>query len=414
MAGRASCGTCVKHPRLALLLNRMGLSVLALALMALLAPSALAQSTIRFTPSPWRLTIPVGTNGNVTSSNWIRFSTNVASDITFTALGLPADTSMEFAFGDYTNAFVTNNVYVTNNPFNTYPLFIFNNNTNLPGYNNTMRMRVFFTNVPSGYYPFEVRASGGATGTIAMILESAYVWSGPTNSRILPPGVWTSGTSWSNGVAPSLSTDHVVFKDVGGQWDTNATFVSTNATTTNLVYTTNILVSSDVTVNSVRFAQEVNASRYHNLVIGAGARLKVVGTNGFTLSQDNYAIRTSGNPINDPVVNIIGDGTLEVTNQSGFFGIFPPSGNQTDAPLINATNLATMVLDVDQVTLGNYRTVVNYANYNSQNQFQNGPIPKNLLASIFWAKTNVVTARHADPVQLYKCSRPHVQPHIFL
>ncbi len=230
------------------------------------------------------------------------------------------------------------------------------------------------TNITAGKYLFAVEAGGGATQSLAMIIQSAHIWTG---------GSFTNGGSadfslagnWLNGNIPT-STSDVVLYNSGGQGDQ--------------VTTTNIIISSDTEIASLRTAITAAANRRHNIRINDGATLKISGQEGLK------ALRDRSDTTQDFQLAFYGlGGTLYVTNPTASI-LTINQANQNGRFLLDGLGL--FVADVYSVGLADQRSFPNWFSLNTNGYTgnalpQQGPGGHNYLA-----RTNIIKCAFAgDP-----------------
>ena len=214
-----------------------GRSALAALTIALAASTALAQ-TITMSALPLRFTVPVGASSTNTST------------LTFTTAGLPVDGSgivnlAVVGVPSGCGATLSTNFFSNNISGGTFVLTLTND-----------------ASVAQGLYEMAIQASGAASKYLAIPVEIAYVWSGLNFSNLVSTNFASAG-NWNGGVVPPTGS-RVVFNDGGGQ------AVATGST--------NIIISANTELGSVRFANTGSGTRAHNIEIQSGATLKISGT----------------------------------------------------------------------------------------------------------------------------------------
>jgi hypothetical protein len=189
--------------------------------------------------------------------------------------------------------------------------------------NADLTVTIYATNIAQGEYTFSLNGSGGATNSLFLVLQSGYVWSGAGQNVAAN---WTNNTSWVGGAVANNPTDvsdaDVIFGSVGAQTNRLADGISF----------TNIVLSTNVTVGSIRFAQgtftntETTNATFHSLRLANGSALTVTGTKGFRLLRDY--ISDYGDPDRRTGVNISGGAgsRLIVTNMAADFAILLDAG----------------------------------------------------------------------------------------
>ena len=322
-------------------LTLVGLAILG---SLLILPAANAQSVI-VRPTPLRITVPVG----VVSSNGATLNITTAgitTGVNLAVTGVPANAGASLSQTAITsNATVSVTLILTNN-----------------------------ASLAQGTYDVAIAATGDASYRLPLPLIAAYVWSGASFTNGVSTNFGTAG-NWTGGVVPG-PTDDVVFRDSGG--------VGTSVTPTNVIVTTNREVAS------IRFASEANGNRFYNVEINSGATLKVTGTNGFSLLRD---IKGSNNRLE---TFFSGGGTLMVSNPAANFALL--NDNQANTTL-DMQELANLYIDVNRIPLGDYRAYPNI----STNGYEGGggtggnSEPSRFLPLVWLAKTNVIKAAYVDP-----------------
>jgi len=354
------------------------------------AGSASAQSGIRFQYPQIRITTAVGSNlttvvtGFPSTNNTIVLA-NGATNANLTITGLPTGAT----------AFLTDT--------NSNPLTAITATT-------PVWMVVNITNVAEGTYAFNLNASGLDTNGLPVsnvmpfVLQVAHIWNGNGLGSV-SFGVsnnWSAATSWQGGVP--TATDDVVFGDYGAQ---------TNNTASTGIPFNNIGIDTSMTVASLRFAQNsyINTngttgstnSQYHTIKIANGATLAITGTNGFSMLRDYLADSAQGfaiSPDNTMQITFLGtNATLSVNNTNANFIV--AMGNQ-ELPTLDVSNLGVFVLNVNRAGFSDYQTYPNYINLNTAfngghntNTYQG--LPRRMVANVYLAKTNYMTAVYKDP-----------------
>ena len=302
--------------------------------LALSAAHLATAQTATLLVQPVRVTVPVGT----TSSNGAAFTATLAGVVN------PVVLSVNSLPGDTGTSFSTNGLTVTTNGI----------------------LSIYSTNIPSGAYPFTVTADGGATNTLAMTFQSAHVWTGATFTNGGTADFSDSG-NWLNGSIPATTAD-VVLYDSSGQGSG--------------VTTTNILISANTEIGSLRSAVTGGATRRHNIQINDGVTLKISGTNGLSVLRDRsdttqeFQLAFTGQ-----------QGTLLVTNPSASI-LTINQANQNGRLLLDGLGL--FVADVYQVGLSDQRSFPNWSSLSTNGYTGNalpnqGPGGHNYLA-----RTNII------------------------
>ena len=146
------------------------------------------------------------------------------------------------------------------------------------------------------------------------------------------------------GVVPG-ATDAAVFRNSG-------------ATTNTTDSPTNLLISGNVTVGSLRFAQEQddNAKAY-NVEFQPGASLSVVGAGGFSMLRDSKYV-TSGADLRTMDVKLVGNGSLIVSNAAANFASLVDGQYRTT---LDMRDLDYFYAEVNRLPLGDYRAYPNFS-----------------------------------------------------
>jgi hypothetical protein len=226
----------------------------------------------------------------------------------------------------------------------------------------------------AGNYDMAVVASGDSSFRLPIPVQVAYVWSGINFTNAVSTN-WNSAGNWKAGAVPG-ATDPVVFNDGGGQAATSPT---------------NVVISSDQEVASVRFGPETGSSRFHNLEFQNGATLKVTGPGlSFSILRDSKLI---GQQI---TTTIAGNGTLLVSNAVAQMGVLLEG--QQNATL-DMRNLDNFVADLVRMGLGDYRMYPNYYTngYTGPTGANFANPPTRFVPLVWLAKTNVVKCSWVDP-----------------
>lgn len=235
-------------------------------------------------------------------------------------------------------------------------------------------LSIYSTNIPSGASPFTVTADGGATNTVALTFQSAHIWTGATFTNGGSADFSLPG-NWLNGSVPTAASD-VVLYDSSGQGSG--------------VLTTNILVSGNTEIASLRSAVTGGGTRRHNIQINNGVKLEVTGTNGLSVLRDRsdttqeFQLAFTGQ-----------EGTLKVVNPNAKI-ITVNQANQNGRLLLDGLGL--FVADVNRIGLADQRSFPNWFSlstngYTANALPQQGPGGHNYLA-----RTNVIMCNlPADP-----------------
>lgn len=336
-------------------------------LLLLAGTVSMEAQTVRFRSSPVRVTVPLNSTTATVITNQVYLSDEVVNPVAFDVTGLPAGAG--YSLTD------SNGVPVTS---------ISASMTNL-------LLTIHATNIAHGLHHFQLNASGGATNSVPLILQAAHVWSGSLNVS----NNWNDASAWGASGIPTTGGD-VVFGDQGAQ-----TNISSG------IGFTNIGVSANVTVGSVRFSQtgRTNAAAIeedlrpisHTIHIAPAATLSLTGTNGFSLLRDEVEGSAGGQPFHGFValsamnVNMVGGGRLVVSNANANFAMLIP--NQ-DRPVLNISNLNRFDAHLSRFAIADYELYPNYENYNGLNDFQ--AYPRQFMGTLHLARTNFITALHRD------------------
>jgi hypothetical protein len=312
------------------------------------ATSSIVAQTVTLRSQPLRFTIPQG----VASSNAVVL-TVPTSGLTTPLVNL-AVTGVP---GSGNAAATLSQSAITSNGTTTVTLVLTNDSSIVPG-----------------TYDLAVEATGDANYRLPVPMIVAYVWSGVDYTNAVSTN-WTSAGNWRGGAVPG-TTAHVVFRDGGGQAGAPGP--------------TNITISANTEVSSLRFASEGSATRAHNLEIQSGANLLVSGPGlSFSLHRDT---KQAGQPI---LATISGGGSLTVANPDAEIGVL--IDNQQNATL-DLRNLDNFSADVKRIGLGNHRIWPNvYTNgYTGEGTgIQN--IPFRFVPLVWLAKTNLIKCSWVDP-----------------
>ncbi len=323
-----------------LLLRKTTLSCLAFAGL-LLAPAAMAQ-TVRTVAQPTRITVPIGA---IAVSNGVTYTSTlsgtIATPVHLNVLSLPTGVTAGFSTNDFTNT--------------------------VSGV-----LTLDTLSVAEGLYTMVLDASGGAANTLPLDLQAAHLWSGADQTNSISTN-WTSAGNWVGGV-PSSSSD-VVFTDSAG--------LASGVTTTN------VIISGNTEVASLRFAQAAGGTRRHNIQIEPGVTLKVSGTNGLWALRDRT---DSTSPFNAFFTGI--GGSLVVTNDAAQMQLFT---GINQASLFDMSALGNFYIDVERIGICDYRGYPHYTNLTA-NAYPNAQVPRQMPPGIRLARTNFITANFpGDP-----------------
>ncbi len=331
-----------------------------------------------------RVTVPVGYTGTVIFTNLVSISTNgivpggpggtniTVNDINVGVTGVPS-----------IPAGLTVTLTDTNQPPN--PVTTLQGKLNTSGFKTNVNVVLTFSGIPEGLYTLSLNASGGATNNILFAVQAGYVWAGGTNAVVTGAGDISSGARWANGVAPGAGDD-LIFGDLGGQ-SNSLTGFSTVAT--NLL--TNVVVSANTTVGSLRFSSTNSINKFYNIQILDGKTLSVTGSNGLSFIKD-WLNGISGSTAGLTTTFAGPNATLLVSNESA--NVFTYVDN-AQASLWDMSGLGQFASDVNQVGIGDYSLWPYYRNLNDQNAY--GGVPKMALPSVNLARTNIIKAVFVDP-----------------
>ena len=360
--------------------------LLALLGVMFLAASTQAQEDIRLRflrPAPLRLTVSVNTTNTGVITNFVNLSTNIIGGVTLSVSNLPAGCGYDLA---------TNGVSVGASI----------NVANDVGVSITVNS----TNVAQGEYTFWLVGEGGATNRIPFVLQSCYIWNGAgtnlsfnTNAFSNVTFNWTNGPSWLGGNAPGTnSINDVFFGSLGAH---------TNRDSVSGIPSTNINISQNITVGSMRFGagtytNTTTNALFHHIVISApNTTLSVISNRGFSILRDyiaEYADATDSGPDRKTGLFITGTNTgarLLVNNTNANFSILLDNGNSGDS-FLNMTNLTTFEANVNRIGLGDFQL---YPNYRALNPDTNGlgAVPRRFVTTVILARTNLITTSYKSP-----------------
>lgn len=322
--------------------------------------------TVTMRANPVRVTIPVG----AAAPNPIKLlnanppvSTNTLPVIVVTSALVANSTNVTFSMADVpsgvTATFGTNSIAADG----THTVFLTISSD---------------ATVAQGSYDMALVATGAANYRLPIPVVCSYIWSGANyTNNVLVPANLTAGANWVGGVAPSSVTDNLVFTDSGA--------------TTNIAgpTTTNLVISANKEVASVRFAHEYNwaTNISYNIDFQSGAKLSVTGPGGFSLLRDSKATSRQMD------VRMSGNGSLIVSNPAAMFGTFVDFQPVTTLDL---RELDSLSIDVSRVPFGDYRAYPNYYTNGWQGTGTGGEINR-FVSRVQLAKTNVIKASFVDP-----------------
>jgi hypothetical protein len=309
------------------------------AVLALLtaAGSAFAQQTVELRAWPVRVTVPV--NGTITNSIGVVVTiANGTDPVNLTVTGLPSGAGATLDTSSFTAS-------------------------------GTATLTLATTNLPQGEYDVAIEASGAASYRLPLPVISSYIWSGASGTA------WSSAGNWVGGAAPGAGAN-VVFSDIGG----------TNANTV-----TNVVVSGNTEIASLRFSQwGPNETRYHNFEIVSGATLAITGAGGLTQLRD--VISVASRPMD---VKIAGGGTLMVNHETAnITSLVDYNVNAT----LDMRDLNNFVADVNRIGFGDWRLYPNFSTngYTGAGTSTNSQ-PSRYQPQVWLAKTNIIKASWVDP-----------------
>jgi hypothetical protein len=308
------------------------------------APSVVIKS------NPLRITVPYGaslsstTTVTVITANLVDTSGDV---VNFTVTGVPAGVSATFR----TNSINANGTATVNFEVSSP------------------------ASLAQGTYDLAIVGSGSASYRLPVPLICAVFWSGSAFTNGVSTN-WAYAGNWLAGSVPG-ATDDVVLSDSGG----------TNNITDG---PTNVIVTADAAVGSLRFAAQQSAnSKAYNIQINSGASLSVVGPNGLSMLRDSKDIARTMD------VKFVGNGRLVVSNSAANFSSLIDA--QQNASL-NMTNLDNFYAEVNRLPLGDYRAYPNFKTNGWTGSGTSGANEVSRFAPLVWlARTNVIKASFVDP-----------------
>jgi hypothetical protein len=236
-----------------------------------------------------------------------------------------------------------------------------------------------------GSYDLAVVASGDASYRLPVPVTVTYVWGGGSFTNGVSTN-WAATGNWQGGVVPG-PTDDVVFRDMGGV--TNAANGDTAKLNTPTI-DTNIIVSSDTTVGSIRFAQESNTNQAYHIEIQSGATLSVTGPKGFRIMRDN---KFNGTQFG---AKFSGGGKLLISHPNAVIAHILDA--QPAVGLWDMRALNSFETDVSRLALGDFREFPNYSTNGSVGQGSGvANFASRFVPAIYLALTNVIKASYVDP-----------------
>lgn len=259
--------------------------------------------------------------------------------------------------------------------------------------NATITVTLIFTNdatLAQGSYDMAVEASGDASYRLPVPVTCSYVWSGAGYLGSSSTN-WGSTANWQGGVVPG-STDDVVFRDQGAITNSaNSVSGNPNALQTAPVIDTNVVISADATIASLRFGQENvgNTNRAFHVEIKPGATLSVAGPGGLSFFKDTKA------PATQLDAKFSGGGKLVVSNSNAkiVYALDAQALGLWDMRALN-----NFSADVVRLALGDFREFPNYSTNGSSGSGTGvGNFASRFAPQIYLALTNVIKASYVDP-----------------
>ena len=332
-------------------------SILTIAVLAgLLGFSASSQAqTVRFRSPVSRIAVPLNFSGSVVISNLCNVS-GLVNPVRFDVSGLPSGVTV-------TSITATNGALVLDGGLpstliSTNLLITFN----------------FDGTESQGLTTASLNGSSGAVNNWLFDIQVAKIWSGANYLAGVSTN-WAAGGNWVGGSAPAL-TDDVVFEQSG----------ATNANTV-----TNVILTANTTVASLRFAPTNSTFKFYTLYLNPNVNLALTGTKGFGILKDFLCSQQPNS--GGATVTLKGQGgAFIVTNKAAAIVGLVDNGQ---ASLLDMADLGSFVADVKQVGWGDYSVYPNYRNWNDQNGY--GGTPRQYLMGLNLARTNIITTAYADP-----------------
>jgi hypothetical protein len=315
--------------------------LLPLLLLSLTVAAASAQ-TVTMRSQPVRITVPNGVASNVIATVTIVTAGTFTTGVDFSVTGVPAGC---------TGSLSTNNI-------------------NVAGTHTAILSFSSPSTLAQGTYDVAIAATGEASYRLPIPVSCSYVWSGINFTNATSTN-WNSAGNWLGGVPPGPGDD-VVFRELGGVSSTTAG--------------TNVVVSANTEIGSLRFASDTNANRAFNLEILSGATLSVTGAKGFSMLRDS---KSSGQNID---ATFAGAGTLAVDNPAANFATLIDAQVTCNLDLRNLDNL---YINVNRIPLGDYRAYPNWATNGWVGGGTGNEIAR-FIPSVWLARTNVIKAAHVD------------------
>ncbi len=309
--------------------------------------------TARFRSPVHRVSVPLGYSGTFAFTNTCSVS-GLVNPVDLTITGLPAGVTYSIAAtngaltldGGFPSTLITTNLLITLN---------------------------FDGSELQGLSTASLVASGGAVNNWDFNVQVAKIWSGADYLSGVSTN-WNDAGNWVGASVPGASDD-VIFAQSG----------ATNAATI-----TNVFVTANTIVSSIRFAPTNSAFKTYTLSLNPGVTLAATGSQGFSLLKDVLNVYTG---LGGMTVTLQGiGGTLAVNNETANF--YSYVDNQ-QAYTFDCSGLGNLACDVNRFGLADYTLFPNYRNYNDQNNY--GGQPRSAIPTINFARTNSVKAVFADP-----------------
>lgn len=303
--------------------------------------------TVVMRADPTRLTIPRGVSqSNFTTVTIVTTAlTNAGDQVNLAVTGVPAGVLATLS----TNFFTNSGTF-------TATLAVVNDTT-----------------VAQGAHDLAIEATGTAGYRLPIPIICGYIWSGENFTNATSTN-WASAGNWLGGVVPG-STDSVIIRDLGGVGSTAGA--------------TNIIISANTEIGSLRFAQQAGATRTHNVELQSGATLSVTGPGGFSILKD---AKNNGQAID---VRFAGNGKLVISNAAANFASVI---NEQALLTLDLAALDNLYVDVNRIGFGDYRLYPNFGT-NGYNGVGSGGAnnPSRFYSINLLARTNVLKASGVDP-----------------
>jgi hypothetical protein len=317
-----------------------------LALFCLSLATTLPAQTVTIRANPVRITVPAGVAATNTSTVTI-VTAGLAepTNVTFAVTGVPSGATAVLS----TNLIVSNGTYSA-----------------------TLTVTAT-TALPVNTYDLAIEASGAAAFRLPVPLMCSYLWSGADFANGGTPN-FSTPANWQGGAKPG-STVPVVFSDLGGTTNTSG------------VNTTNVIVTADAEIASLRFAQQAGATRYYNMQLNTGVTLKVSGPGGFSMLRDSKGVGQAMD------VRIFGSGSLVVTNaEASFATLIDAQQNAT----LDLRGLDNLQFQGSRLMFGDYRAYPNFYTNGWIGTGTGGEINR-FVSLVYLARTNLIKASFVDP-----------------